>query len=261
MVNVYLKGVRKQWLIGIAVPLSVAIFIPLIASIWPDMKAQAAAWAEFLKNPIYKAFLGDVADLSTWAGFYNMYIFVWLEWIIMFVAIFIPARIISNEVNKNTLDVMLSYPIPRWRFVLEKFSVYLSYNFLYPIILVFVTYYYTNALNEQMNYTTLTYSLIGVWLLLFAFGAISLLCGSIFLDRAVSASGAFILSQFLFKSIGQLQESLEILKKLSLFSYLNASTIVDLGRLPWDELFIVVVVGLLALLAALYIFQKRELAF
>ena len=106
MVNVYLKGVRKQWLIGIAVPLSVAIFIPLIASIWPDMKAQAEAWAEFLKNPIYKAFLGDVANLSTWAGFFNMYIFIWLEWIIMFVAIFVPAW---NWITQHYIEGVFIY--------------------------------------------------------------------------------------------------------------------------------------------------------
>ncbi|MFQ6124437.1 MAG: ABC transporter permease [Candidatus Heimdallarchaeota archaeon] len=261
MLNVYLKGLRKQWLMGIAPPLLVAILIPLIASIWPDMKAQAEVWAEFLDNPIYKAMLGDLVDMSTWVGFYNMYIFIWLEWIIMFITIFVPARMISNEVTKNTLDVMLSYPISRWRYILEKFSVYLSYNFLYPIILLLVTYYYTNSLNEPMNYTNLIYSLLGVWLLFFALGAISLLCGTIFLDKAVTASGAIIISQYLFKSIGQLQESYEILKKLSLFSYLNAKTITNLGQLPWDEFFLVAGVGLLALLAALYIFQKRELAF
>ena len=261
MVNVYLKGLRKRWLTGIAPPLAVAIFIPMIASIWPDMKAQAALWSDFLENPIYKAMLGDIGDLSTWSGFYYMYIFVWLDWIIIFITIFIPARIISQEVSKNTLDVMLSYPIPRWRYIFEKFCVYLSYNLLYPIILFIVTYQYTNSLNESINYTTLIYSLLGVWFIFFALGAISLLCGAIFLDRAVSASGAIILSQFLFRSIGQLQESVEILKKLSLFSYLNGSTIVDLGRIPMDELFIVSGVGILALLSALYIFQKRELAF
>lgn len=261
MLHVYRKSIRKQWLFGIAPPLLVALIVPMIASIWPDMKEQTAMWAEFLDNPIYKAMLGDIADLSTWSGFYYMYIFVWLEMIMIFITILVPARIISNEVNKNTLDVMLSYPIPRWRFVLEKFGVYLSFNLLYPILLLVMTYQYSNSLNEPMNYTTLAYSLLGVWLLFFALGAVSLFCGAIFMDRAVSASGAIILSQYLFKSIGQLQDSVGILKDLSLFSYLNGSTIVKLGTLPIAELFTVVGVGLLALLGALYIFQKRDLAF
>ena len=63
MVNVYLKGLRKRWLTGIAPPLAVAIFIPMIASIWPDMKAQAALWSDFLENPIYQAMLGNIVWL------------------------------------------------------------------------------------------------------------------------------------------------------------------------------------------------------
>ena len=85
MLNVYSKSIRKQWMTGIAPPLLVALIVPMIASIWPEMKAQAELWIELLRNPIYKAMLGDMIDMSTWSGFYFMYIFVWLEWIMMLI--------------------------------------------------------------------------------------------------------------------------------------------------------------------------------
>ena len=91
-------------------PLSIALFVPIIASIWPTLKEQAASFQELLKNPIYKAFLGQVVDISTWQGVYFMYIFVWMEWILIFASIFFPVRIISREVEKKTLDIALSYP-------------------------------------------------------------------------------------------------------------------------------------------------------
>ncbi len=51
------------------------------------------------------------------------------------------------------------------------------------------------------------------------------------------------------------------LKDLSLFNYLSAGTILQQGGMLMNELSIVVDVGLIALLCALYTFQKRELAF
>lgn len=265
MVKVYLKNFRKKWLNGVAPPIVVTMFAPLIASIWPEFKEQASAWTEILKNPVYQAFLGrlGLADIGTWSGFYFMYIFVWLEMILVYITIFVPVRLISTEVDKNTLDVMLSYPIPRWRYLFEKFSVYLSYNFLYPILILTTTYLSTVFLNEEMDYIILTYSLIGVWFWFFALGALSLLCGTIFLEsnKALSAAGVLILGQYILVRIGDLVESLNILKRLSIFNYLNAGTIIGLGKLPLDELFIVAGVGILALLGALYVFQNRELAF
>ncbi|HUS78663.1 MAG TPA: hypothetical protein VM050_08385 [Patescibacteria group bacterium] len=55
-------------------------------------------------------------------------------------------------------------------------------------------------------------------------------------------------------------ESLHYLKGLSLFNYLTAAEILEFGSLPLDEVMILTTVGVVALLSALYIFQRRELA-
>jgi len=56
-----------------------------------------------------------------------MYVGVTMECAIVFLAILVPARIITSEVDKKTLDVTLSYTIPRWRYLLGKFMFYLAY--------------------------------------------------------------------------------------------------------------------------------------
>ena len=78
------------------------------------------------ENQIYRAFLGSLglADVGTWQGMYTMYIFIWLEMILLFIVIFFPSRMITSEVDKKTLDMSLSLPIPRWKYLLEKFMVY-----------------------------------------------------------------------------------------------------------------------------------------
>ncbi|NHJ38664.1 MAG: ABC transporter permease subunit [Asgard group archaeon] len=168
--RVLTKDLQKKWLSGIIPPISVIAFIPLIASIWPEFKKQADNFADILDNPIYQAILGQLglADITTWTGFFYMYIFLTLEIVVIFLSVLLPVRIISKEVDKKTLDLVLSYPIPRWRFLLEKFSVYLIYNLAYPILVLFFTFVSTRIVGEEINYTLLTYSSIGILMQLFA---------------------------------------------------------------------------------------------
>lgn len=262
--RVYLKNLQKGWKGGIISPFFVSMFTPLIASIWPSMKEQAAIFAEFLKSPIYQALLGQmgVMDITTWQGFFYMEVGLTLEFVVVFLAILIPTRIITGEVDKNTLDVTLSYPIPRWRYLLEKFMVYLTYSLLYPAFVYIMAVVATNSLGETMDMTVLGHSMIGFWLWLFALGALSLLCGTVFLDsnRALSASGILIVTQYVMTRLGDLGD-LSFLKDFSLFNYLSTGSIFQNGGMIMNELAVVLGVGIAALAAALYVFQKRELAY
>ncbi len=262
--RVYLKNLQKGWKGGIISPFFVSMFTPLIASIWPSMKEQAAIFAEFLKSPIYQALLGQmgVMDITTWQGFFYMEAGLTLEFAVVFLAILIPTRIITGEVDKNTLDVTLSYPIPRWRYLLEKFMVYLTYSLLYPAFVYIMAVVATNSLGETMDMTVLGHSMLGFWLWLFALGALSLLCGTVFLDsnRALSASGILIVTQYVMTRLGDLGD-LSFLKDFSLFTYLSTGSIFQNGGMILNELAVVLGVGIVALAAALYVFQKRELAY
>ena len=262
--RVFLTNLRKGWKGGVLTPFFVSLIVPLMAGIWPSMKGQMAAFSEILKNPIYQALLGQlgVMDLTTWQGMFYMYVGICMEWAIVFVAILIPARIVAGEVDKNTLDVTLSYPIPRWRYLLEKFTVYVTYNLLYPAFVIVLAVVSTNSLGENLDMTVLVHAMMGFWLWLFALGALSLLCGTLFLEsnRALSASGALIVTQYLMTRLGDLGD-LSFLKDYTVFNYVSTGTILQNGGIPMNELTIVVGVGLLALISALYVFQKRELAF
>jgi len=261
--RVYLKNLRKGWKGGIITPLFVSLIVPLIAGIWPSFQEQAAAFSAILQNPIYQALLGQMGlmDITTWQGIFYMYVGICLEWAIVFIAILIPARIVAGEVDKNTLDVTLSYPIPRWRYLLEKFMVYATYSLLYPAFVYVMGVVATNSLGETLDMTVLGHAMMGFWFWLFALGALSLLCGTLFLDsnRALSASGALIVTQYVMTRLGSLGD-LSFLKHFTLFNYLSTGAILQNGGMPMNELAVVVGVGVAALGAALYVFQTRELA-
>jgi ABC-2 type transport system permease protein len=262
--RVYLKNLMKGWKGGVITPFVISLFTLVIGAIWPSFQEQSAAFAEILKNPIYQAILGEMGlyDIGTWQGIFYMYVGMILEWSVIFLAILIPARIVAGEMEKNTLDVTLSYPIPRWRYLLEKFMVYLTYSLLYPAFVFVTGVVTTNSLGETLDMTVLGHSMMGFWLWLFALGALSLLCGTLFLEsnRALGASGALILTQYVMTRFGSLGD-LSFLKDYTVFSYLSTADILQNGGMIMSDLAVVVGVGVLALAAALFIFQKRELAY
>lgn len=263
--DIYKKGLQKGWLTGLIPPTVVALFIPFLAIIWPDIKSQAEAFQDILDSPIYKALLGDLGllPMTEWYGIFVMYIFMFVEYFIIIIAIFIPTRIITGEVDKNTLDTMLSLPVPRWRFILEKYLVFITYNLLYLVIILPVSYLTTELLEEELNYFSLTYSLIGVWFLFFALGSISLLCASFVLEtsKSFALSGFFILGQYILLKLAGIIESLHIFKNFSLFNYLGSVKIFNTGTFPLGDLVVVTVVGILALISALYVFERKDLAY
>ncbi|MHA2104546.1 MAG: hypothetical protein ACW981_14050, partial [Candidatus Hodarchaeales archaeon] len=80
-----------------------------------------------MNNPIYQAILGDLGLEGlglTWQAAVFMYAGGTMNILLLLVGIF-PARSLAAEIDKKTLDVILNYPIPRWRYLLEKFGVYM----------------------------------------------------------------------------------------------------------------------------------------
>ncbi|MBY9000384.1 MAG: ABC transporter permease subunit [Candidatus Heimdallarchaeota archaeon] len=272
MVHIFLNYLKKKWKGGIIAPISLGLFIPLIAVIWPEMRKASEVFTTILESPIYQAMLGELGliDISQWSGAFQMYIFLILEYFLLFTTIFVTTKIITSEIDKKTLDVMLSYPIPRWRFLLEKFGGYLFYCLLYPLVIMLFTFastkyvQYNNAhLNVEIDYIALTYALIGTWMLFFSLGALALLCSVILLDsrKAVVGSAAVIFGMYLLNRIGGMTESVEFIKYFSVFNYMDPNSIMSSGTFPVGDFFILLGVGLAALVVALIIFQKRELKY
>jgi len=178
--------------------------------------------------------LGDLAEgmFTSWQGMIIMYIFVWIDFIMIFITIFMPVRIITSEVDKRTLDVTLSYPIPRWRYLLEKYSVYVSYQLLYPILVGISLIVLTEIMQEEINVSAVFLALSGVTLKFFALGSLTFLCAALFLktNRSMAAAAGVVLGSYIGERLGILVASAggtagdigNFVADLSIFHYLTA---------------------------------------
>ncbi|MHA2244008.1 MAG: ABC transporter permease [Candidatus Hodarchaeales archaeon] len=277
--TIYTKFLRKGWPLLILPGLVMAAFGLLMALIWPEFElllSDNPAFTELLDNPVYQALLGGATDMSTYQGFFTIELFTVVEFLMLFLAVFLPVRLISNEIDKNTLDIALSYPIPRWHFLAQKYLVYLSQMIFIPVAIVIsavVTTEGLNFLNDEgylvlanpatFNYEGLILSAFAIFLLFFSLGALSLLVAALFLEsgRSLTAAGILVIGMWILNSIGGLVEDLNFLQDLSFFHYLKTRVILDTGVLAFNDFFIVAFTGVLALIGACYIFNKRELAY
>ena len=277
--TIYTKFLRKGWLFAILPGIVMALFGLLMAAIWPEFElllVNNPAFNDLLKNPIYQAMLGGASDMSTYQGFFSIELFVIVEFIMLFLAVFIPVRLISSEVEKNTLDIALSYPIPRWHFLAQKYLVYISQMFFIPVSIIISAFLSAEGLNAlydegyivlvepvTFNYEGLLLSAFAMFILFFSLGALSLLAAALFLEsgRSLTAAGIIVIGMWIINSIGGLVENLNFLQDFSFFHYLKTHVILDTGVIAFNDLFIVVFTGVLALIGACYIFNKRELAY
>ena len=265
MLEIYLKSFRKTYYMGLIIAIVVASLVTLVVSIWPEFKAQSEAFAELLKSPLYGAILGQMVnlDIATFQGFYGMYLFIYLEMILLFLGIFYGASIISREVDKNTLDTMLSLPISRSRFISEKYLVYISKTVFIAISAILITYLLHFTVNEEFDTLAFVWASFAYWLLFIALGTISLFMGTIFLDSTKSyvASGIVILGMWILERVAGLVSSLKDFQNISIFHYLNGASILKQGiESAYGDIIIVVLVSVIFFLSSLVVFSKRDLS-
>ncbi|WP_455140638.1 ABC transporter permease [Candidatus Hodarchaeum mangrovi] len=265
MVHIYLKNLKKSYLMGLIPPLFVAGFVITIAMSWPSLQDLILDRLAEMDNPIYKAIIGDMGleglGLNFQAALF-MYAGGTMNLIGLFVSIFVPVKLLSSEADEKSLDIVLSYPIPRWRYLLEKFGVYLTYNLLFPLFMVSSMIGTAVILGETYDAVLIINYAFGYWLLLFGLGSIALLCVTVFLDsnRSLAAAGAVIIGSYFLDSMGGLL-GLSDLQFLSLFNHFKIPGILEAGMLPLVEVVIVVAVGFVFLISALYLFDKREISY
>ena len=64
MLEIYFKSFKKTYYLGIVIAVVVASLVTLVVSIWPEFKAQSAAFVELLQSPLYGAILGQMVNLD-----------------------------------------------------------------------------------------------------------------------------------------------------------------------------------------------------
>ena len=227
-----------------------------------DMEELVAGYPEAIQRMI-----GESISLTIFTGFMNVYLFS-LSW--FYFGIYFMMKIsqdIPKEIEDKTIDILLSKPIKRWKFVIGKFlrhvisAAFLTFCVSIGVMVGIFAFPNINPNNIYFNELIIAF----IWLFVFLVALISTgLFFSTFLTPRKSLGTTFGLIIFFYiigmywKSFG---EGLEFFKYLSIFHYFETSNL--MVNQIWDNILInnIVLIGysIGLMVASILIFNKRDI--
>jgi ABC-2 type transport system permease protein len=204
----------------------------------------------------------DVLAMATPEGFIGTAFFGRSVLILAVYAILAGLNITSNEEDQGILDVVFSLPLPRWRFIIEKFA---AYSLLTVVVLALsfiglVLGAQTTAINvDTAKLLAGCVNLLpGTWLMI----AFTGLAGAIFPRRgtAVAVTAVFVIGSYLLNFLGQMaSESIfSSLSQLSFFRYYESGDVI-LNGLSWSSVGLLLAVTVALVGMSLWFFQRRDI--
>jgi len=212
-------------------------------------------------NPLIKAFIGDVPDLTSPEGFLNSQIF-FLMLPLMFLAFAVAqgSGAIAGEEEKGTLDMLMSNPIDRWRVVIEKFGAMIVTVLALAVVTWLGLAVGAVAVSMEISYVKMAEATLAAALLGIAFGGFALALGSATGRRAMSigvAGGVGAASYFL-NALAPAVDGLELLRWLSPFYYYSSADPITNG-LHLGHAGVLVALTAVLLAIAVVTFNRRDL--
>lgn len=240
-------------------------FILLMSSIF-----EPAFFAEYNDimstiSPEVLELIGGIVDMSTFEGFFNLYIFefAWM-WYGLYI-ILIVAQDIPEELEKKTIDLVLSKPVKRWEFVVGKqlrhLTTILTVLVFSVIFTLFAILINPNILAAEVDIGGFLLCFVWLGVLLFAIESTVVLISTI-LDRKRSTAVGFALVMGLwFLSAYSGSIPIENIEYISFFNYFDPRSILIDKAMSGTFVNILVLLGysiVLSIAANVY-FSKRDI--
>ncbi len=219
---------------------------------------------ELLKNPAYAGLTGgrNISMLEV-KGFVALEYYSW-SWMLtgLFIA-YLSVSVIASDFENKRMDVMLSTPISRRRYILEKF-IAMSTIALF-VVLVEITgltwgLASINALNE-FSTNAVMLSLIGCLPFLLIIAAVGVLT-AVFSQKVRTGMGvtfAFVFAQFFLYTFGGFAKNLEWMKSISVFKYWDYFSVIVDDLFKAGDFVLLMMLAIVILIISLWVFEKKDI--
>ncbi len=280
MFTIYTKQIHKNWLPWSLISFVMAAFSFLMVAIWPSFEPYVEALQEMMELPLYQAILGEGAGLSSLEELLSIELFIMSDMFFMGLILLFGIQIIPREVDSGSLDFMLSFPVPRWRFLLEKLFAFITVTISFPILTtagaILGAVVIPGIEFQPHGLQAFFLGLFSRWILYITLTCIVILISIIFMDtgKTLGIGGLLLGGSFILDTLGGLVRMADPaiadqIQGISLYHYLDGSAIMDkvvtdgLGAFPLGEMILILIIGVGALLVSLVLFdnpfsQKRE---
>lgn len=259
--EIFRQAIKDKWLGVTIAAILLFVYVFWIATFYPTLKPNMAMYDDMLKNPTFKALLGDVAmSMGTFAGFMSMEVFSYMGIVLGAYIIFMAASFVAGEIEQKSSELLLSLPVRRETIILSRYAALLPVIAIIVLAELAAIYAGGKYIGEDASIRWFAYSMLFMGLFMAAVGAMSLLISSLMNDgkRAALVSIGILLAMFLVENIGSMVTSIDWARRLSLFHYLKMSSIVLNHEVVWANAGVLVVVAVVCLVLAVVVFRQRD---
>lgn len=262
MLPILKQALRSNTRAGLLMGLFVLLAGGGFVQYYPTFKG-ISGFEEMLSNPLYRAILGEYVTefFSSIKGFLAIEVFsmLWL-YVGLFMAFF-GANTVSREMEDKTIDLLLSYPIRRFKLVLVRWLGLMLYLILIMVIFWAGLSLGIQGIGEEIDATKLFYAVLGALGLFAAIGSYSVFMSCLFdaQRKAFAASFGLLIGTYILHSLTNVIDVLKPLKYFSPFNYYDSGKILIQGVFSWEDFSLLVGFSVFMLLLSAWWLERKDI--
>ncbi len=236
----------------------------LMTTFYPRMSQNAEAMNKLLElwPKEMLAALSIEGNLMELGTFFNVYIFtlIW-PWLAAIAGILIPTRTIAADLERGFLELPLSTPVSRSRYLLSAIAVQVAVMAVLVAAMIVPILICAPLMNVSLDPGR--FAIVG--LVSFAFGcavaAATTLLSVVTLNRGLAGGLVLgvMLIMYMLQTVAKLAPELDALASVSAFRYYSPAPIIRSGTFPLGDMAVLGGIAAILWLPALWAFRRRDL--
>lgn len=266
MWSIIVRTMRDRRLVTAIYIIVALAFLIMYIVMFPSFASQQEQWDQMLKSmptEMMKAFNLQDYSFAHLENFLSaeLYSITWPLFLII-LAISTAGGAIANEIEKGTIEFLLSTPVSRKRLFVARYFAGAIAILAFVAITIYAAIPIAKILNidvQAANYSTLVFSAFLFGLATFS---LSMFLSAIFSDRGkvYFLSAGFIILMYVANIVATLKEKYSDLKYLSFFHYFDAVKILIHNELDMVGILVFLATIIVFTLAGLIAFDRRDIA-
>lgn len=235
-------------------------FFPLVyVGIYPSVAEEMAGLADL---EIYQAMGMSLGTFADWIG---SILILFMPLIAAIYVIINGTATLAGEEEDGRLEMLVTLPLPRWQIVTAKaIALLISTIIMFLIVaaaaaIVFVSI--EGQIETDLTTMDLVLAILSAWPLLFAVGMLSLFLAALAPSRRIASmiAAAILVISYFGSNLANSTTALEPFEPLFLFTYLDSSGQAVAEGQALGDVLVLLAIGLVSFLLALFFFQRRNL--
>ncbi len=201
------------------------------------------------------------AGAFTYLGFLNVEYISWLPLLLGIYAVVYCGGLISKEVERGTLDMVLSQPVERTTFLLSKLAGFLTLTLAATAASTAAVLLGALTIGEDANLSNVVAVHAVSFLLVAAIAGYSTLASCVSLDpgRSLAVAGVLTALTYFANVLGSAIGAVGWVKYVSLFYYYDSLQVIAQGEVNWTGIGVYVAVFAATTAAAVLVFRRKDL--